>query len=967
MIKRGYLFPIFLILFSISAFSVYADKPGSCLKDGSKYCDKQSPDGCFCDSVCTQYGDCCSDYKQTCQDQVSAPPLCGTGSTNSNCVCQGGYIKSPLGSPATYSCIKCPFPSCAAPPANCHYEGLADIDSNGCKTGCGKLVCDDKKCATYTSSGIEKEICATCGNNACEPYETCTPSSCTQDACTSGCGGLYCPNDCDKPKCGNEKCEQGEDELICAPCAACNPTSENPCPLCPCTKKCPQDCDKPKCGDGICEVGEANKCPACTYSNPPCSAPCTSGTCPQDCPDKIAKEQVKCIFKNSNSMQECYSKKGSCKGTQSCVIDVAGKKGEQITWKSSCGEYAYTTIDGQNEYAYFDCNTENCVDSDGGENYYVLGTVQSHSGGEVPPAVATDFCNGKSLTEYYCTVKGFNSVSHSCYEGCKNGACQGIHTGNFSIADISDKKSSYSTNEKSTLKIKAVEPDGTPAESAEGFNVQWSIQTVTNDESFDSGNAAYKNGYWYADITTPKYAGNYNMVVFLYCSQDNSACTKKYGNGAQVEDWSIIKVDTGGNPICTDSDGGKDYYVKGTAEEKGTTNVFTDICDSELTNPGHPVDANLLYEYFCGDGQPGQDFQAGQVFQDTYYCPSGCKNGACTLSTVTLEKLETDMNYYGLNEKVVMTATVTFTNGNSLESLTAQVSNPKYITSEVMLEKSGTCTSPVGGSQMSCNYKGTFKDTSLEGNYYATVKLDTNYYAGYAYFSVIDKAKAAKYIILEGIGPYKLYDIDFESSDYQGYQATYLNSQQSGARVYALNFNSRNQMLKFLNNLLEEYEDSYDEQYINDNYVYILNQNGNPEYTLWTKENILIAAEPYQNYQNAGSPKDGSQSASSSKNKKPESISSILGNAVQETETTTTSQKINVPLPILSAYFKKHPSDLDKVPKISKQDVINWIKENCNSGITINPEVQTTNSGTSGPTGAVVAKIFTNNKKYWKD
>ena len=66
-------------------------------------------------------------------------------------------------------------------------------------------------------------------------------------------------------------------------------------------------------------------------------------------------EQVKCLFQNSNQLQKCYTPKGSCSGIDSCVVDVAGWKGEKITWKSSCGGYAYTLIDGNAEYAKFKC------------------------------------------------------------------------------------------------------------------------------------------------------------------------------------------------------------------------------------------------------------------------------------------------------------------------------------------------------------------------------------------------------------------------------------------------------------------------------------------------------------------------------------------------------------------------------------------------------------------------------------
>lgn len=67
-------------------------------------------------------------------------------------------------------------------------------------------------------------------------------------------------------------------------------------------------------------------------------------------------EQVKCIFKNSKSEQKCYASNGEmCMGSETCTTEVTGKKEERLTWKSSCGGYDYTLIDGKDEYAEFDC------------------------------------------------------------------------------------------------------------------------------------------------------------------------------------------------------------------------------------------------------------------------------------------------------------------------------------------------------------------------------------------------------------------------------------------------------------------------------------------------------------------------------------------------------------------------------------------------------------------------------------
>lgn len=75
------------------------------------------------------------------------------------------------------------------------------------------------------------------------------------------------------------------------------------------------------------------------------------------------KEQVKCVFKESTSEQKCYTATDDsspysgygCSGTESCVIDIKGINGDKITWKSSCGGYAYSIINGSNKYAIFNC------------------------------------------------------------------------------------------------------------------------------------------------------------------------------------------------------------------------------------------------------------------------------------------------------------------------------------------------------------------------------------------------------------------------------------------------------------------------------------------------------------------------------------------------------------------------------------------------------------------------------------
>src|SRR3989338_5740403 len=74
-------------------------------------------------------------------------------------------------------------------------------------------------------------------------------------------------------------------------------------------------------------------------------------------PIETVKEQVRCIFTNANTYQKCYTGDGKyvCAGIGSCINEVLGENGAKLSWKSSCGGYGYTLIDGSNENVEFSC------------------------------------------------------------------------------------------------------------------------------------------------------------------------------------------------------------------------------------------------------------------------------------------------------------------------------------------------------------------------------------------------------------------------------------------------------------------------------------------------------------------------------------------------------------------------------------------------------------------------------------
>jgi len=93
-------------------------------------------------------------------------------------------------------------------------------------------------------------------------------------------------------------------------------------------------------------------------------------------------------------------------------------------------------------------------------------------------------------------------------------------------------------------------------------------------------------------------------------------------------------------PECTDSDGGKQNYVKGTTTGKGAldaaTKNFTDFC---FNNPNtiEPIDSCKGFgckvnEYYCGI--------KNLVYKVELLCPKGCQDGKCLSSSTQSEEVE---------------------------------------------------------------------------------------------------------------------------------------------------------------------------------------------------------------------------------------------------------------------------------------------------------------------------------------
>lgn len=142
------------------------------------------------------------------------------------------------------------------------------------------------------------------------------------------------------------------------------------------------------------------------------------------------KEEVKCVFTNSKKEQQCYSasvKPVVCAGTESCLVTIAYPKDRKVAWKSTCGGYGYSVMDGNTEVVEFKCLPSDSVTAtqiigrgfkyaywqcyDGAESK--SNDDSSCKPSEIWQKYAAEFCENHCKGEK-CGVNSF-SISNECY------------------------------------------------------------------------------------------------------------------------------------------------------------------------------------------------------------------------------------------------------------------------------------------------------------------------------------------------------------------------------------------------------------------------------------------------------------------------------------------------------------------------------------------------------------------------
>jgi cysteine-rich repeat protein len=247
-----------------------------------------------------------------------------------------------------------------------------------------------------------------------------------------------------------------------------------------------------------------------------------------------------------------------------------------------------------------------CTDSDGGKNYGLQGTATKGTN------KVTDYClaDGKRVVEYYCSNGKINSVTYDCNKVgkvCRNGACIKLPVCGNGIIEAGE------------------ECDDGNNLNGDGCDANCRLEIIPCTDSDGGIYPLVKGTAISGSYSQTDYCSNSNYLIENYCSAGGISattvdCAYSY-NGTCVDGACVQTVP------CTDSDGGKSYYVRGLIQGMTPAGYFTNSTD-------YCVDSSILEEYYCYNNL---------VYDYRYTCPYGCNNGVCTSAQIR----ETDTCIFG--------------------------------------------------------------------------------------------------------------------------------------------------------------------------------------------------------------------------------------------------------------------------------------------------------------------------------
>jgi peptidoglycan hydrolase-like protein with peptidoglycan-binding domain len=269
-----------------------------------------------------------------------------------------------------------------------------------------------------------------------------------------------------------------------------------------------------------------------------------------------------------------------------------------------------------------------CIDSDQGKNYQTAGYATLNGEEFMEDTCLSDIkpsANDKAtLMEYYCTGDQNNPawfIEYKCPNGCKNGACINPSSSTYPSFFMTTDKQSYSKGDIISLSIKRGD-SGTYPYYVDLYVNNLIVIKRKLDVSSPMGIITQIDTNLYEPFKSGS-SGVYILGVIASGETVAGVTEGKYNtNSTAVNYFSIVSV----TPACTDSDGGKNLYVKGTTTGTSAGSDYP----RQVTMTDSCRDATHIFEYYCSNNANVINGLFGNYFESiTEYCADGCIDGAC--------------------------------------------------------------------------------------------------------------------------------------------------------------------------------------------------------------------------------------------------------------------------------------------------------------------------------------------------
>ncbi|GMV42762.1 MAG: hypothetical protein AMXMBFR64_44780 [Myxococcales bacterium] len=319
-------------------------------------CGGSSPSGsCYCDSSCSLWGDCCSDYFSVCGGGGGSSCVGNCGGSAGGCWCDSSCVSfGDCCADACSACGMCPCtPSCAG--KQCGDNGCGGscgtcakgtaCYGNVCEAHCGNTACEPsfgENCATCPgdcgtcplSSGCVKGSEPTCGGCVCEACACQKDSYCCNTAwdadcvalCQGTCGGCFEHAGCQarpEPGCDGCACE----ECVCAKDPLCCSVAWDATCVAACQLGCGEDCGLQTCeADLDCFDGDPCTTDSCPVAGGLCTHEAVPGCCAADadCVDDDDCTEDLCVVGQCVNPGACCEQDAECDDDDPCTADTCG-------------------------------------------------------------------------------------------------------------------------------------------------------------------------------------------------------------------------------------------------------------------------------------------------------------------------------------------------------------------------------------------------------------------------------------------------------------------------------------------------------------------------------------------------------------------------------------------------------------------------------------------------------------------